>query len=163
MKWNDVLEVSRRFWRRKRTDIQLSPRFGSRSKKNLRTCDPQLQRLFNVVVEGFDCSIIQGRRSKALQDKYFAEGKSKVQWPNSKHNVLNPTDLSHAVDVAPYINGKISWDSCQCYFFAGYVLRVSEELGIDIRWGGDWDQDRDVNDQTFRDLIHFEIKESSDE
>jgi len=144
-------------------NIQLSSRFGTRSKKELKTCNLKLQQLFNVVVEGFDCSIIQGRRSKALQNKYFAEGKSKVQWPNSKHNVLNPTDLSRAVDVAPYINGKISWDAKQCYFFAGYVLRVAEQLSINIRWGGSWDMDRDVNDENFRDLVHYELYGGSDE
>lgn len=157
MQWRKILIVAQKFWKRNQQDVQLSSRFGKRSKTNLCTCDIQLQLLFNNVVEQFDCSIIQGRRSKAQQNKYFAEGKSKVRWPNSKHNVLNPTDLSRAVDVAPYINGKISWDNNQCYYFAGYVMRVADELGIKIRWGGSWDMDRDVNDQTFQDLTHFEI------
>ena len=140
-------------------DIPLSSRFGRTSKRRLMTCDPRLRVLFSYVANKFDCSIIQGRRDKATQDKYFAEGKSKLKWPNSKHNVLEPEMLSKAVDVAPYIDGKICWDSSQCYYFAGYVMRVADELGLNIRWGGSWDRDRDVTDETFKDLVHYELDE----
>ena len=140
-------------------NIPLSNRFGRSSKRELITCDPRLQVLFSVVVERFDCSIIQGRRDKATQDKYFAEGKSKLKWSNSKHNGLEPYMLSKAVDAAPYIKGKIVWDSSQCYFFAGYVMATADGLGIKIRYGGDWDGDRDIKNQTFMDLVHFELKE----
>ena len=43
--------------------------------------------------------------------------------------------------------------------FAGYVQGVAEQLGIKIRWGGDWDSDFDFKDQTFNDLVHFELRE----
>lgn len=134
------------------------PIFGSRSMKNLRTVHPILQGLFDTVILSYDCTIIQGRRSRALQEKYFREGKTKLHWPYSKHNVRHPEDLALAVDVAPYIRGKgIIWDKYQCYHFAGYVLRISHEMKISVRWGGDWDRDQDVNDQNFRDLIHWEL------
>ena len=32
-------------------------------------------------------------------------------------------------------------------------------MGIDLRWGGDWDRDTEVRDNTFDDLVHFEIVE----
>ena len=64
----------------------------------LRTCDYRLQMLFEEVVKHYDCTILQGHRDKATQDAYFEAKKSKVKWPNSKHN-SNP---SLAVDVAPY-------------------------------------------------------------
>jgi len=133
--------------------------FGKHSISELSTCHPSLVKLFEEVVKLYDCSVIQGRRDKDTQNKYFIEGKSKLQWPNSKHNVLNPNDLSKAVDVTPCVNGVISWNSNQCYHFAGYVKRVAESMNISIRWGGDWDQDNDLNDQTFDDLVHFELKE----
>ena len=31
------------------------------------------------------------------------------------------------------------------------------ELGIRLRWGGDWDGDNELRDQTFNDLVHFEV------
>ncbi len=122
----------------------------------LESCHTLLQRLFNEVVKVMDCTILEGRRGEARQNELHASGASKVFYPNSKHNKL---PLSHAVDVAPYISGKPSFERFQCYHFAGYVLSVAEHLGIAgrIRWGGDWDCDHDVNDQDFRDLLHYEI------
>lgn len=32
-------------------------------------------------------------------------------------------------------------------------------MGVTLRWGGDWDSDTEVNDNSFDDLVHFEIKE----
>ena len=66
---------------------------------------------------------------------------------------------SLGVDVAPYISGKgIVWEESQCYHFSGYVKGVADTLGINIRAGADWDGDDDISDQTFLDLVHFEIK-----
>lgn len=127
------------------------PKFGSQSLKNLATCRPDLQLLFNVVVRKFDCSILVGHRSQAEQDMAFEDGKSKLEYPKSKHN----RTLSEAVDIAPC---PINWDDRnRFYFFAGYVKRVAEELGIRVRWGGDWDSDTDLNDQNFNDLVHWEL------
>ena len=32
-------------------------------------------------------------------------------------------------------------------------------MGINLRWGGDWNQNWEVNDNKFDDFPHFEIKE----
>ncbi len=137
------------------------PAFGKVSRQRLHTCDKRLQKLFNEVVKTFDCSIIQGERSEEKQNKYFNEGKSKVKYPDSKHNLTFQEKIhgmkSQAVDVAPYISGAVSYESRQCYFFAGYVKAKAEELGTSLRLGADWDSDDDINDQTFRDIIHFEL------
>ena len=62
-----------------------------------------------------------------------------------------------AVDVTPY---PVDFDNTdRHYYFCGYVLAVAKQLGLDIRWGGDWDSDRETKDQTFNDLVHFELKE----
>lgn len=126
-------------------------KFSSKSKAQLLTCHPELQRLFREVIKGYDCTIIQGHRGKEEQDEYFRTGKSKLEWPLSKHN-KNP---SLGVDVAPY---PIDWnDLNRFYHFGGYVKGVADQLDINIRWGGDWDGDNDLNDQTFNDLVHFEL------
>lgn len=134
------------------------PHFSVTSRNKLRTCHTLLQGLFDTVVLTYDCAIIEGRRSKARQNALYSAGSSKLVWPESKHNVLNPINLSMAVDVAPCIKGKgISWNTKQCYHFGGYVLAVSHQLKIPIRWGGDWDRDYDILDQEFNDLVHFEL------
>ena len=127
--------------------------FSKSSTDRLKTCHPLMQKLFNKVINFYDCVIIQGIRTKEEQDKYFSDGKSKLKWPDSKHN-KNP---SYAVDAAPFINGKLSWDTKQCLHFAGFVQGMAADMGIPLRYGGDWDLDRDLSDNTFNDLVHFEL------
>lgn len=132
------------------------PSFSDHSNFKLDVCDDRLQALFREVVKRYDCTIICGHRNRSNQNNAYDTGKSRVRYPDSKHNTL-PTK---AVDVAPYISGRgIVWESRQCSHFAGYVQAVAERMEIPIRWGGDWDQDRDVKDQVFNDLVHFELDE----
>ena len=129
------------------------PRFGSRSINRLKTFDQKLQELFYEVVKHFDCSILEGHRGEEGQNKAYADGKSKVKYPNGKHNQFP----SVAVDVAPY---PIDWsDRDRFHYFGGFVLGVAKEMGMNIRWGGDWNQDTETKDNKFDDLVHFEIKE----
>ena len=129
------------------------PRFGRRSINRLKTCDQKLQELFYEVVKHFDCSIIEGNRGEERQNKAYADGKSKVKYPNGKHNKFP----SVAVDVAPY---PIDWsDRDRFHYFGGFVLGVAKQMGMNIRWGGDWNQDTETKDNKFDDLVHFEIKE----
>ena len=136
--------------------------FGKTSKERLETCHSDLGTLFNYVVRKYDCSILQGYRSRAEQNSYFKSGQSKLKWPKSKHN----SKPSRAVDVAPY---PIDWGEsgtqeqrrkaiARFYHFAGYVLAMAEVLNIEVRWGGDWDSDKDFADQNFDDLVHWELK-----
>jgi len=133
--------------------------FSENSKQRLETCHRDLRTLFGNVIQDFDCTIVCGHRDKPEQDKAFAEGKSKLQYPNSKHN-SNP---SMAVDAAPYIDGKINWTREQLLFFAGYVKSRADQLyktGVishRIRLGADFSGDNDVTDEKFRDEPHFEL------
>lgn len=131
------------------------PNFSQISKDRLFTCDPQLITLFGRVIQVVDCTIICGHRNEEDQNKAFAEGKSQKRWPDSEHN----TFPSKAVDAAPYYPGtKIRWNDAKGFIhFAGVVRGIAAELGINIRWGGDWDGDFDLLDQRFNDLPHFEI------
>ena len=130
------------------------PYFGKRSKKNLTTCDDRLQRIFNEVIKHVDCSVIEGHRSEDRQNKLFKEGKTKVKFPNGRHNA-NP---SLAADVVPY---PIDWeDRERMTLFAGFVKGIAKGMyNIDLRWGGDWDNDWEVKDNRFDDFPHFELKE----
>ena len=127
------------------------PRFGKKSKERLSTCDEKLQKVFNEVIKKVDCSVLEGHRGERKQEQYFAEGKSKVRFPLGRHN-SNP---SRAVDVVPY---PIDWDDRERFnLFAGYVLGIAEGLGIEIRWGGDWNKNFKVDDNNFDDFPHFEL------
>ena len=128
------------------------PEFGRRSQNRLRTCHPLLRLLMETVVEDRDCTILDGHRGQTAQDRLFAEGRSKVQFPNSKHNAYP----SKAVDAAPW--PLPDWEDRDAFVrFGGYVEARADALGIRIRWGGDWDGDGSMADQTFDDLVHFEL------
>ena len=130
------------------------PKFSKRSLDKLNTCHPDLQKLFNEVIKYMDCTILCGYRDKEFQNKAYKEKRSKLKYPRSKHNKIP----SLAVDVVPY---PIDWNNINMfYFFAGFVKRTAISLGIPIRWGGDWDGDNDIRNQTglFLDLPHWEMK-----
>ena len=50
------------------------PRFSTRSKSRLHTCDERLVKLFNEVVKHFDCTIIEGHREKRSRMKRIGRG-----------------------------------------------------------------------------------------
>lgn len=133
------------------------PSFGIASNKQLATCHPELQLLFNEVIKSFDCTVIEGYRDQADQERAFEAGNTKLHYPNGKHN-KNP---SMAVDVAPH---PLDWKNTKrFYWFAGYVMGIANQLKAQgkmkcsVRYGGDWDSDKDIDDQTFMDLVHFEL------
>ena len=128
-------------------------KFGKVSQERLATCDQRLQDLFNEVIKYVDCTVLCGHRDEAAQNEAVRTGKSRTRWPTSKHN----SKPSMAVDAAPY---PVDWnDKHRFYYFAGFVVGVAKKMGIKVRYGGDWDSDFDLNDQSFIDLPHFELVE----
>ena len=126
-------------------------RFGRRSREGLKTCDERLQKVFNEVIKYVDCSILEGHRDERKQDRYYEEGKTKVRYPMGRHN----SKPSRAVDVVPY---PIDWnDRERFHLFSGFVLGVAYRMGISLRWGGDWNQNFEVDDNNFDDFPHFEL------
>ena len=126
------------------------PRFSERSKSTLHTVHPDLIRLFEHAVLQFDCSVLNegGYRTQDQQFALVKKGVSKTM--ASKHLE------GRAIDVAPW---PIAWgDTERFYYFGGYIRGLAEKLAINIRWGGDWDDDGNIRDQSFNDLVHFELR-----
>lgn len=143
----------------------MMPNFSGASRAQLDTVELELQALFGEVVKTDDCSIIEGARTEEQQAANVAKGVSKTL--DSKHVIGPNYPLSRAVDAAPY---PVIWPDAKTmnsleythavgrfYYFAGVVKATARRMGLKIRWGGDWDNDLDFNDQTFDDLDHFEI------
>ena len=131
------------------------PRFGKRSKERLRGVDARLVNVLNEVVKYFDITVIEGLRSQKRQDELVAEGKSKTKF--GKHV------LGKAVDIAPY---PIDWQARDDFhLLGGFVLGVASQMGVNVRWGGDWSASSlykgklTTKDNSFDDLVHFELKE----
>ena len=129
------------------------PRFGTKSKERLATCDERLQKVFNEVIKHVDCSVLEGHRGQERQDKLYEEGKTKLKFPMGRHNMAP----SNAVDVTPY---PVDWEDRERQtLFAGFVIGIARSMGIKLHWGGDWDMDFRVMDNRFDDFPHFEIRE----
>jgi peptidoglycan L-alanyl-D-glutamate endopeptidase CwlK len=145
-------------------------KYGEKSNSKLETCHPTLQRIADeaLAMSPYDITIIHGWRDMETQNHLYERKRSKVKWPNSRHNKTNDPYIVHrehmsdALDFAPYINGKIDWsDSHMFAVIAGCFFCAAGLVGEKLRWGGDWDMDGSTKDQTFMDWGHIEIKWSN--
>lgn len=125
------------------------PLFSKESSQKLFTCDKRLQDLMRAVVKEKDITIICGHRGEAEQEQACAEGKSRLHYPNSKHN----SEPSHAVDFAPYHEEEphIHWNDLDEFNkHIDFILSKAKEMGIKIKSGRDF---------SFRDYDHIQLEE----
>jgi len=126
-------------------------KYGKKSRARLDTCVQPMRLVMDAAIEVMDIKILDGNRDQERQDEAFESGHSKKKFPGSKHN----KKPSPALDAAPY---PIDWEDRERFtFMAGVIIGIGHTMGITIRWGGDWDRDRDMKDNNFDDLVHFEI------
>jgi hypothetical protein len=119
------------------------------SEKSLRRLDgvhPDLVKVVKRAIEitPVDFVVIEGLRTKARQAYLLDAGKSRTM--NSYHLT------GHAVDIAPIVDGKVSWDWEHFYPMADAMKQAAEELSVKLNWGGDWVH--------FKDGPHFQIERS---
>ena len=158
-------------------------RYSNRSLEALNSCDPDIQIIFYKAIRYIDITILEGARDEERQNELYANNRSKVSWPFSKHNVVEPNPYSLAVDVAPY-NAKIKdidWRTDRALFravnrgdadeakeiienikrwkvFIGLILGIAAAYNVPLYNGSDWDHDFKFDDQIFIDSPHFEIR-----
>ena len=148
------------------------PSFGRISLERLDTCATIIQEImldslflcpWTDVISGIiihDISIVCGHRSEEAQDIAYKRGTTQVQWPHSNHNSMP----SPAVDATPYHSDRphIHWDDIdEMEALSRLILNCSNNRGVGMRWGGDWNQDgvrvdRDPKER-FLDGPHYEL------
>ena len=127
------------------------PKFSQASLDKLQTCDEKLQKLFHAVIEHVDIVVIEGHRGEIQQNADFHNGRTKLMYPHGKHNAFP----SQACDVAPY---PIDWNDIPRFVaLSKIVFQCASDLGIKVRWGGDWDGSGDVTHNRFNDYPHYEL------
>ena len=97
----------------------------------------------------FDITVLEGVRSYERQQELLKQGATKVSV--SRHMSGN------AIDIAPY---PIDWNDTERFkIVAHHMFAAAKELGIVIRWGGNWSrQDETVKPtSSFVDMPHFEL------
>lgn len=130
------------------------PSFSQQSLDKLATVDRRLYDIVADAIKIMDFTVITGHRDQAEQDADFAAGRSKLKYPDGKHNA----SPSLAIDIAPF---PVDWsDLSRFYVLAGIMLGCAAARGIKIRWGGNWNGDFNLKGNKFQDIGHFEIVEN---
>ncbi len=94
-----------------------------------------------ITTTDVDFGVHDGLRSIETQRAYVARG---VSWTMASKHRAQPDGFGHAVDLVPYINGKLRWEWPAIYPIAAAVWQAANELGIALRWGGPWIDMRDI-------------------
>lgn len=136
--------------------------FGTTSRANLSTANSTLQGIAAEVLLIKDHSIVKGHRNQVDQDYAHQTGKSKLKWPDGKHNALP----SNAIDVRTYPMPirptKELFEQAlreEQLYLLGLYVGVAFALGTTLRIGADWDRDGEIADNGFDDFFHVETIE----
>lgn len=143
--------------------------FGKMSKDRLSTCDDKLQRVFNKVIQEFNCTVTCGHRTQGEQLQLFKQGRTLTdgKWIKTGKTVTNIDGYkktgthnyypSKAIDVCPY---PIDWNNLGRFKeLHKVVMRVASEEGVELVWGADWDSDGDIAEHSLQDYPHYELKD----
>ncbi|XPV75188.1 MAG: M15 family metallopeptidase [Desulfovibrio sp.] len=106
-----------------------------------------------------DFTVIDGVRTIEEQKALFASGDSETM--KSKH-LPQKDGFGHAVDLLPLFDGKGSYKSMEAFGEVKVAMdEAADELGVNIIWGNDWDDDgipvRQDPDENFVDAPHFQL------
>lgn len=125
------------------TPAQNKFRLGATSLSRLKGVHPDLVKVVKRAIEltPIDFTVLEGLRSKERQAQLVAKGASKTM--NSYHIT------GHAVDIAPLVDGKVTWDWKYYNQLAPVIKQAAKEFGVKIEWGGDW--------KSFPDGPHWQI------
>lgn len=117
-------------------------KLGSTSLARLKGVHPDLVKVVKRAIEitPIDFTVLEGLRTKERQKLLVARGASKTM--NSYHIT------GHAIDIAPLVNGQVTWDWKYYNELAPVIKQAAEELNVDITWGGNW---------KFKDGPHWQI------
>lgn len=109
-------------------------KLGKKSRKEMEGVHTDLvavvERAIELTVQDF--AVHDGIRTLFEQRRLVERGAS--QTLKSRHIT------GHAVDLVPYINGKLRWEWEPIYDVAEALRYAALEQGIPIRWGGAWDR-----------------------
>ncbi len=108
-------------------------RFSKRSKAKLKGVHPDLVKVMERAIEitKVDFTVLEGMRTLKRQKELVASGASTTL--NSRHLT------GHAVDIAPYVNRRISWHWPHYHQLAPYIWQAAQDVGVEgLEWGGNW-------------------------
>lgn len=149
-------------------------RLSDRSRRVLATVKEPLRCVVEraITITEVDFGVVQGGRTLDEQKRLYGKGRtadqclragvpaayarpaeSKVTWTLKSNHLVDFTGQGNAVDLAPYVRGKLEWDNDGRLGLWPPIAEAMKHAaaleGVSIRWGGDW--------QTTVDRPHFEL------
>lgn len=120
----------------------------ARDEQRLTGVHPDLVRVVRraALLTDLPFAVLEGVRTVARQKQLVAQGASKTM--NSRH-IPGRDGFAKAVDIAPMIGGKISWDWPLYHRLAKVMKAAAMQEQVQIEWGGDW--------RTFKDGPHWQL------
>lgn len=133
-------------------------RFSALSLQRLSGVSTQLVNVVHRALElsQVDFMVVEGFRTMTRQRELYAQGRTEpgkiVTWTlQSKHC------QGKAVDLAPWVGGKICWDLDKMRLVKDAMFAAAQEQGVRIRWGRDWNQNGVEGEKGEYDGPHFEL------
>ena len=120
--------------------------FGPKSRAELVGVHPKMVAFAErtLALSPQDFAVHDGLRTEKEQRVYVQTGVSQTM--NSMH-MKQADGFGHAVDLVPFINGKVRWEWPPIYVIAAAARQAALELDLRVRWGGCWtDLDQIVGD-----------------
>ena len=99
---------------------------------------PDLAAVIRLAAErtDIDFGAHEGVRAPERQKQLFASGASRKRY--SLH-LRQPDGYAHAIDLWCYgPDGKVTWQWEPYKALAAVVLACADELGVPVKWGGNW-------------------------
>ena len=112
---------------------------GPTSRSRLSGVGPNLVKVVQgaIQITSQDFSVFEGLRTAETQAEYLKRGVTRTL--KSKH-LRQPDGFGHAVDLVPFIDGRVRWEWGAIWPIAEAMRRAAIDLGVSIRWGGVWDR-----------------------
>lgn len=90
-----------------------------------------------IVITTQDFGVFEGIRMLERQRKLVAAGASRTL---DSYHIPDKDGIGHALDLVPFIDGRLQWQMPCCLLVAAAMHRASCELGVPLTWGAVWDR-----------------------
>lgn len=134
---------------------------GSKSLAKLEGVHPDLVKVVKraIQISDQDFMVLEGVRTPARQKELYAQGRTKpgpkVTWTLTSNHFKQADGFGHAVDLVPY---PVDWNTASKFTaIAKAMLVAADDLGVKLRWGGNWDGDDRPGEKGESDGPHFEL------
>lgn len=131
-------------------------KLGKRSEERLVGVDARLVAVVRRAIElsTVDFTVLEGVRTLGRQKELYAQGRTApgkvVTWTMKSKHIDGL-----AVDLVPF---PVDWNDSEKFMaIARAMFAAASELGVNIRWGANWDGDDKPFEKGEYDSPHFEL------